>query len=318
MISTRDLPRPGYTASGERPRIGAVIVTHFPRHDLAHVLAALAPQVDELVVVDNGSSAEQLEGISAAVSTVNATLVALGTNRGIAHALNVGLEHARRHDCQWLATFDQDSVPGLSMLDEMLSAIQLSPQPARTAMVAPVQVDPRLGFHLEPDTCELAGSGWRVLYTTMTSGNLVAVAAATAIGGFEESFFIDYVDHEFCLRLRRHGYQVLEATDARLTHALGELSAHRLGGRQIWVTNHPVIRRYYMSRNRLILWWRYFRSERAWVRRDMRAFASELLRIVLYERESGAKLRMVVRGSLDAIRGVRGPLNSSGSGGPER
>jgi rhamnosyltransferase len=117
--------------------------------------------------------------------------------------------------------------------------------------------------------------------------------------------------------LRRHGYQVLEVRDARLTHSLGDLSTHRLGGRQIRVTNHSATRRYYMSRNRLILWRRYFRSEQAWVRRDMRAFALELLRIVLYERESRAKLRMVVRGVLDAIRGVRGPLNSRTPGGRE-
>jgi rhamnosyltransferase len=310
MISKRNLPRARHNASSERPRICAVMVTYFPRHDLAEVLAALAPQVDELVIVDNGSSAEKLEGLSASASKVKATFLPLGTNRGIAHALNVGLEHARRQDCQWLATFDQDSLALPTMLDEMLSAIQRYPQPARIAMLAPVQIDPHSGFHLEPDTCELRGSGWRVLYTTMTSGNLVNVATATAIGGFEESFFIDYVDHEFCLRLRRHGYQVLEVTEAHLTHSLGELSTHRLGGRRIWVTHHSVTRRYYMSRNRLILWWRYFRSEPTWVRRDMRAFASELVRIVLYERESGAKLRMVLRGTLDAIRGVRGPLNS--------
>jgi rhamnosyltransferase len=306
-------------ALGERPRICAVIVTYCPRQPVEEVLAALAPQVEAIVIVDNGSAPGQVAATAASAAKVGATLLCLGSNRGIAHALNVGLEHARRTDCPWLATFDQDSIARPAMLEDMLRAVRLYPHPERVAVVSPVHVDRRLGWHLGPDTCELQEREWRLLHTTMTSGNLVSVAAATAVGGFEESFFIDYVDHEFCLRLRRHGYQILEASRARLLHSLGELSTHRLGGREVGVTNHSVTRRYYMSRNRVILWWRYFSSEQVWVRRDMRGFAAELLLIILYERESWAKLRMVARGSLDAIRGVRGPLDlTSGGGGSKQ
>jgi rhamnosyltransferase len=296
-------------SAGARPRICAVIVTYFPGAAVSESLAALAPQVSEILIVDNGSPPELLARLTAATAAVGATLIPLSCNRGVAHALNVGLEFARARDCQWLATFDQDSRAAASMIDVMLAALERYPQPPRIAMLTPVHVERRLGVSLR-ETSEVEGPGWRVLYTAMTSGNLVDVTAATAVGGFEDSFFIDYVDHEFCLRLRRHGYRVLEATEARLLHSLGDISAHRLGSRPLLVTNHSATRRYYMSRNRLILWWRYFRSESHWVRHDMRSFAAELIGILLYESECLMKLRMIARGSLDAVRGVRGPLKS--------
>lgn len=271
----------------------------------------LAPQVSEIVIVDNGSSPDVLGGIQAAAAGSGAKLICLGTNRGIAHALNVGLEHARRHDCPWLATFDQDSLARENMLEEMLQVARHSPYAERIGIITPVHVYLPLGFNLAPVICEREGPAWRVLYTSMTSGNLLAVGAATAVGGFDDSLFLDYVDHELCLRLRRHGYHVLEASGVQLAHCLGNLSVHHLGRRVIGVTHHSAARRYYMSRNRCILWARYARSEGPWVWRDMQAFAKELLRIVLYERHRGAKLRMIVRGAIDAMRGVRGPLNST-------
>jgi rhamnosyltransferase len=291
-----------------RPRICAVIVTHHPRAPLDESLAMLAPQVSELLIVDNGSPAPQLEQLSGAAAGAGATLLPLGANRGIAHALNIGLQQARAHSCPWLATFDQDSLPGASMLEEMLRAAASHPRAARVALISPVHVDVRLGVSLGPKKAEREAPLWRVLRTAMTSGNLVDVEKVIALGGFEEDLFIDYVDHELCLRLRRYGYEVLEARQVRLPHALGEVSAHRMGGRTLRVTHHCAARRYYISRNRLILWWRYARTEGHWVRRDMRSFVTELAGIVLHEQQRLTKLRMVVRGIRDAVRGVRGPL----------
>jgi rhamnosyltransferase len=292
------------------PRICAVVVTHHPRSHLDESLAVLAPQVSELLIVDNGSSAPKLAELSAAAAMAGATVLALGANRGIAHALNVGLRAAQLRGCQWLATFDQDSLASPAMLREMLHAAQSYPGAERVAVISPVHVDRRLGISLATRTAESEGPLWRVQRTAMTSGNLVDVAKVSAVGGFEEGLFIDYVDHELCLRLRRHGYEVLEARHARLQHSLGEVSAHPLGRQSLRVTNHSAVRRYYMSRNRLILWGRYARTEGSWVRRDMRGFVTELAGIVLFEEQSLAKLRMIARGAWDAIRGVRGPISA--------
>lgn len=296
------------SSSRPLPRVCAVIVTYFPPAPLNESLELLAPQVSDLVIIDNGSPAHQLAELVATAAAAGATFLPLGANMGIAHALNIGLKWAHERDCTWLATFDQDSVAGPTMIADMLSAARSYPHAERIAVISPVHVDRQLGLSLPAHGAEREGPLWRVLWTAMTSGNLVDVAKVSALGGFEEGLFIDYVDHELCLRLRQHGCQVLEASQARLLHSQGKMSAHELGSRSLVVTNQPATRRYYMTRNRLILWRRYARSESAWVRRDMRGFVIELLGIVLYESQSLAKLSMIARGAWDALRGMRGPL----------
>jgi glycosyltransferase involved in cell wall biosynthesis len=89
-------------------------------------LAALAPQVGKLIIVDNGSSAESLEPVEAAAQRLGATVVHLGSTLGIATALNTGLRFAREQGFRWLATFDQDSQATTGMIEEMARAFAFS------------------------------------------------------------------------------------------------------------------------------------------------------------------------------------------------
>jgi rhamnosyltransferase len=294
-------------AALQRSNVCGVVVTYFPKAGCAANLAAIRSQVDHLFVIDNGSSGQSLQPIETAVAKLGATIVPMGGNLGIAAALNRGLQLARQHGYGWLATFDQDSQPLPHMIEAMCRALQCCPQSEHVAVIAPRYIDARLGVTVKQDAGEAAGAGWRIIPSTMTSGNLVDVHAATALGGFDESLFMDYVDHDFSLRLNRQGLRVLEASGAQLLHSLGQITEHRLLWKRVKVTNHSAVRRYYMSRNRFILWRRYWRSAPAWVRRDIRGFLTESLGILLFERGRWAKLGMIVRGIADALRGVRGP-----------
>jgi rhamnosyltransferase len=295
----------------ERSDICAVVVTYFPKAGCAENLAALAPQVGKLVIVDNGSSAQSLEPIEAAARELDATVVHLCANLGIAAALNAGLKFAAERGYRWLATFDQDSRATPGMLAEMAGVLASYPHADRVAVLSPCHVDRGLGFTVRERSSEATGSGWRVVTSVMTSGNLVSLEAAAAVGGFDDSLFIDYVDHDFCLRLRRHGYQILEATRATLLHSLGAMERRRFLFVRVHVTNHPVVRRYYMSRNRLIVWRRYWRAEPRWVLRDVRHFLFEAAYVLLYEKQTGAKIAAIVRGLHDGLRNIRGAFREA-------
>jgi rhamnosyltransferase len=43
----------------------------------------------------------------------------------------------------------------------------------------------------------------------MTSGCLTNLAIWDESGGFSDELFIDEVDHDYCLNVRRHGYRVV-------------------------------------------------------------------------------------------------------------
>lgn len=292
-----------------RSDICAAVVTFFPEPETAEHLLALAPQVGRILVIDNGSPPESLELIESVARNIAVSVVRLGSNLGIATALNTALHLAATQGFRWLATFDQDSRATESMLEEMAHALAAFPERDRVGLVAPLHQDRRVGITVSDGRCEEAGPDWNVIRTTMTSGNLVNIAAAQAVGGFDDSLFIDYVDHEFCLRLRRRGYRILGATRAVLDHALGNLEMRSLGVARMGVTHHSALRRYYITRNRMLVWRGYWRSEPAWVLRDMRRFLSESAGIVLFEKDAGAKVRMTLRGIRDALRDVRGAFD---------
>lgn len=294
-----------------RSEICAVVVTFFPQPDTADNLLALAPQVGRLLIIDNGSSPETFQPLEPVARELNATVLRLGSNFGIAKALNVGLQHARELRFRWLATFDQDSRANSGMLQAMGQALADYPGASSVGLIAPVHFDRRAGVVMSDRYREASGATWHVIRTTMTSGNLVNVAAAEQVGGFDDSLFIDYVDNEFCLRLRQQGFQILEASRAQLSHALGNLEIRDLGIVRTGITHQSALRRYYMTRNRLLVWRQYWRREPAWVLRDMRRFLSESAGIVLFEKDARAKVRMMWRGIRDASRNIRGAFDAT-------
>jgi rhamnosyltransferase len=295
-----------------RSEVCAVLVTYFPGSGCTENLAAVASQVGATVIVDNGTTEQVFSPVGEAARRLGATVIRMGDNAGIAAALNVGAQFATQRGYRWLATFDQDSRAPPEMIEDMARALAIYPDAERVAIVSPCHVDRVIGFALKERGAEAQGPGWRVVPSIMTSGNLVRLDALHAVGGFDQSLFIDCVDHDFCMRLRGRGYRILEATHARLLHSLGSMERRLFIFKRVTVTNHPPVRRYYISRNRIILWRRYWKQEPLWVLRDMRRLLFESVYVVLYERQVREKLGMIIRGVGDAIRNRRGPFQARG------
>jgi len=228
-----------------------------------------------------------------------------GDNLGIAAALNIGVRHALAAGYEWIATFDQDSTVPAGYIGTMLNVLEGVPCQASVALLCPRYRDRNTGV-----ISSYGKRGTQELYlevqTTMTSGNLVRAAVFGQVGFFDESFFMDCVDHEFCLRLRRHGCRVIEVQDAVLEHSLGSMALHSLLGKQCKVYNHPPLRRYYNVRNRVVIYGRYIRIFPAWVIRDLCNLGRELAGVILFEPCKGAKLAAVCRGAYDGIAGRTG------------
>jgi rhamnosyltransferase len=91
-----------------------------------------------------------------------------------------------------------------------------------------------------------------VVAYAITSGNLLSLRVFDDVGPFNEEFFIDCIDFDFCLRLRRAGHFVYRVGQASMQHALGEEARVPSPFRRFYA-RHPPARRYYMTRNYLYL-----------------------------------------------------------------
>jgi len=273
-----ELPIPDNTSTNDR-RVCAVVVAYYPDSGFVSRLESILPQVDALVVVDNTPSegcAPQLDSLKEYPTPLQ--LIENQQNLGIAVALNQGLAYAASINCAWMLTLDQDT--------------QCFPDMVRTLLQAYEACDPKpaiiggnyLDLHNDRLVVPIGAAGdFLDQKTVITSGSLIDVAVASLVGGFRDDYFIDQVDHEFCLRVRAHKHRVVISRKPVMAHSVGDP-----GG--AWVPffgvlpNHSPLRKYYIARNTLVTVASYWKKEPEWclrrfVRLILGIFSTALLEI---------------------------------------
>lgn len=272
----------------------AVVVAYFPDEDFEARLRTILPQVARLVIVDNTPKAIPLspEIISAWGDRLHC--ITNHANRGVASALNQGIKYALQQGYHWTLTLDQDTECYPDMVTILGSVYEdCSPRPA---VIGSNYLDLR-SYKLKAPP---QGNECLEQKTVITSGSLINTKIAILIGGFREDYFIDQVDHEFCLRVRTHDYRVVISRKPVMSHSVGGPGGVRLPLIGI-LPNHPPLRKYYIARNTVVTVAEYWRREPDWcLRRSVRLLLGLLLMATL-EKQRLAKVRAFAAGFRDAI-----------------
>jgi rhamnosyltransferase len=273
----------------------AAVITYQPDETLLRNLRALRAQCAELVVIDNGSA--NVETVRQACDEAGCRLLANGKNLGVAAALSQAARLAQAEKFQWLATFDQDSLCPPGLVAGLLALYERHPQRDRIGIVSASHRDRALGrdYHHRLDIVSVVDD-WRSVRVAITSGSLVRVALFERVGLFDDALFIDAVDHEFCMRLRKFGWLIIESRDHVLEHSIGEATQHRLLGIRVVCSHHSPVRRYYMVRNYLEVSRRNLLTEPAWATKAVLQAAAGGVAALLYERQKLQKLQAIMLG----------------------
>ena len=281
-----------------------VVVTYHPDADVVARVAAVAAQVGRVVVVDNGSAPADVDRLRHGLPGVE--LIANPANRGIATALNQGLARAAALGCAWALTMDQDSTAHSTLMAGLRRAYDACSYRDHLGTLAANFVD-RHRRRRFVATATAGGRPYVEQAAVITSGSLVSVAAWAAVGPFRDDYFIDFVDHEFCLRLRRDGWRVAATAEPLIDHAIGHPTVHRLLWLRPATSNHPPLRRYYITRNRLVTAATYSGSDLRTCVLDLVRAGAETGAVLLLEPQKRAKAWAMVAGTWDAARGRMGP-----------
>lgn len=222
-------------------RIGAGIVLFNPDIErLKQNIEAIADQVIEVIVVDNHS--DNINDIKKLILLFkNLILIQNDENYGIAHALNQIFVKAEELQYEWILTLDQDTICDDKMVKKLSENLSI----------------PKLGIICPEVNYEgwssKSISGDRILEieACMTSGAMTNVGAWKEIGGFEESYFIDYVDNEFCMKLKLNRFRIIRDMSCIMNHQLGESGEIKVLFFRIKYSKHSPQRCYYMIRNNM-------------------------------------------------------------------
>lgn len=258
-------------------------------------------QVQGIVVVDNGSNPEELSPLRQAAPELGYQLIENGENLGIAEALNRGVKWAKEQGFPRVILFDQDSRITEGFLDTMLETLESHQQRERVASLHPRYMEPYTD--IGPIIRRAADGG---PFVSITSGALMPVWIFDRIGYFASEYFIDEVDTEYCLRIRAAGYILADSQQAVLRHAIGQPTSVTVLGFRFRPSNHSAIRRYYMYRNRIALYRKYFITFPAWTLHAMYISAKDTTKWLLGEKGRARKFRNSLLGTWDGLIGRMG------------
>ncbi|AGY57848.1 glycosyltransferase family 2 protein [Gloeobacter kilaueensis] len=284
--------------------ICAVVVTYNPEASLIANIRELRKQISSILIVDNASNNPALAYIADLEAIEGVKVIYNRRNIGLAAALNIGYRYACARKYTWLLTFDQDSTITPGYIAAMLDAYGSYDKRDRLAILSPIYYFPAtqaVCYHNRDRSSPIA-----VIERTMTSGMMIKIEALDKIGGFDEDFFIDCIDHELCLRCLDFGYKLIEVRGAKLAHSLGNSEQRKLLNWTFTITNHTPSRRYYNARNRLLTYKKYLMSHPVLIAKDLSNFVFQILKIIFYEKDALTKLSYTAKGCYHGIIGRTG------------
>jgi rhamnosyltransferase len=278
------------------PKVAAVVILYNPTDSVVENIRTYINQVSKLFILDNSSFFNQ-KIKQFCESYTNAEYIPKYENLGVAYALNLSAERAVQFDYDYLLTMDQDSTAPYNLVESLLSEIN---NLKNVGLISP------LHSNLFDTHKKLQSIGSSKVNTVMTSGNLLSLEAYNKVGGFNENFFIDYVDVEYCLRLQSKNYDVYRLSNVVLEHNEANLSEVKIFTLKFYPTNNAPIRLYYKTRNLLYLNKMYGKVYRKILREEQSVFIRNFVKILLFERQKFLKFKMMLLGFFDYLKGKRG------------
>jgi len=296
--------------------VASVTVSFNGAHIIECQLRALKRQshrISEIIVVNNASTDSLPQLLATKFPEI--TVLNLPENGGVGGALSAGLDYAAlKNKYDWVWLFDDDSLPADNALEMLLAGFDHFDGDAnRLAVLAPVCEN-------EKTRTQFPGLYWQsgrivqaptnpdqaitLVDLVISSGTLIRREAIETVGLPRADFFMDFVDFEHCLRLRRNGYQIGLVRDSHFDHTVGEPTGNRLARIMGW-TDHAPWRRYYITRNEVYTIWQYYgtwRSKTFFLCRSL--WVATIL--FLFGKQKLACFRMMWRGFLDGRAGRLG------------
>jgi rhamnosyltransferase len=280
----------------KKESVGAVIVAFNDYASVLRLIESLQSQVSFICVVDNSTFDDKF--ICDSKDSAEIIYIKNKTNLGLGEALNIGIKKVLTLKTEWVLLLDQDSMVDFGMIENMLSSYY-SANDKLVAQIVPLVYDNNTLRYLP--SLIFRRFGLKKIYAPkedtfidfqITSGSLIKKEIFEKIGFMDEKFFIDYIDFDYCFRLRSFKYKILLSKNALLHHSLGEKS-FKMG---ICFIQHPNIRIFYQVRNRLIVMKRYSSVFPYFTANEIKNLILKLGKIIILEDDKKKKFQNYFKG----------------------
>ncbi len=291
--------------------VACIIVLYQTDDSFFNNLDLVRRQVQKVYIIDNGCPKEFTIKLQKIIKNSNDNLSykKAETNVGLAKAQNIGIKKAISDGYKSILFLDDDSTPDQEMITRLATHLR---ENKNVGIVAPdivhssggkqkYWVKEKSGFWRRRGFKE-GESFLGEVNTVIASGSLISVKVIKKIGLMREDYFIDYIDIEYCLRVRSFQFKIHVLKNAKLLHQLGERTTYKPLGFEISPTNHSSLRKYYMTRNRILTWKLYAKKIPSWFLIDLLNFFFDTTRTLFLEKQKYQKLKSICKGFKEGLQ----------------
>lgn len=272
--------------------VGSCTVLYNPNESVLTNLNSYSNCVDVSVVVDNSDTKNEIS--QSLKNDPNFIYIDMDGNKGIAAALNKGIEYLNSKNIDFALTMDQDSLFPTKYYPNILKLVNKY----KTYYSV-------IGLNFNQDNGGL-DEIIEVPYW-ITSGNFVNISDFMSVGGFMNELFIDYVDFELGYKFKKNGFKICYLKDFSLKHTIGNPIEIHLFGKTYYAMNHSPIRYYYRYRNAYYLY--HFVDRQFFKKEYYKEMIVNTLKMLIYEKNQKVKFSMIRKGIQDAKCKKMGKFN---------
>jgi rhamnosyltransferase len=213
--------------------IVAVVVLYNPNKKVYDNILKYKGLVNRLILVDNSLTNNKY--LFKNIDFVD--YIPLYNNYGIAYALNLGIKNSTE---KYILTMDQDSAISANLINSYLKFLNVNDNNGIGALTCQYNTDRNPA---------VAKKGYVKVRQSMQSGTLFKRSTFDKIGYFDDKLFIDVVDLEFFLRMKRSELSLVRINAAVLNHHPAETKVKKILFLKLKYGQSSEVRNYYKARN---------------------------------------------------------------------
>ncbi|MFB9974853.1 glycosyltransferase [Allobacillus sp. SKP2-8] len=282
-------------------RFSCCVTLFYPTEDELDCITNYRENFERVYIFDNTEGVDCKRNKDYFANKVGFTYLSNQQNDGLSVAFNIMCQRAVTDGFDYICIFDQDSFITSSDLSKMKSFIEKSPSNKVGIYVPYIMYS-----HLNEDKAILKGGVDSIeVDWAISSGSFINLSVFNETEGFDENYFIDRLDYDYCYTIRDLGYKVVRINNVFLHQNLGE--ERKVLFRN--VSQHNVIRHYYIFRNRLYF---YIKKDKVSLYSLIKLCSisiKHLLQILLSEEQKKRKIKMIIISCKDFINGKMGKYN---------
>lgn len=298
----------------------AVIVTFSPDVEFLYQQIDILKKQCVVVVVDNSEELPIKKEISDLCEETKTYFLDMEDNAGIGAAQNFAITFVKEkvQGCQYILLLDHDSIPSNKIVFTLYSEYKEINRTNKTAVIGPSLYDPRAnqyhGFHVissylykriksvevneEPVECVGINS----------SGSFFSIEVFDDVGPFDEGFFIDHVETDWCLRAVNAGYKLYATQKDELIHFMGDdVLIFNVFGKRKFMPYRSPLRHRYLFRNSVALLKRSY-TPFIWKFYCLVKLLYTFLIFTVFSNEKLPQARAMILGLKDGILGNDGKI----------